>query len=540
MFAWAAQFVAGWLWRRSAKLCLLLPAPQVALWAGVLTALAYALFSGWGVPSQRTVWMLASLALLRSLGLRWPWPLFLLASALVVTAIDPWAIAQAGFWLSFAAVALLMASGGAPVGQGWRAALQQGLRSQWVATLGLSPLSLLFFQQISAVGVAANLLAIPLVTFVIAPLAVLGAVLPWAWTVAEACVAGLMAWLRWLNGLSWAVWNLPVAPGWAHLSGLAGGALLVLPLPWRLRLCGAGLLLPLLWPAPPRPLPGQFELLAADVGQGTAVLLRTAAHDMLFDTGPQYGPEADAGQRVLVPLMRGLGVMRLDLLMLSHRDSDHVGGAASIMQSLPVAELVSSLEDGHPLLAAGPPHRRCLQGDRWAWDGVQFELLLPPAAHYEAGKLKSNAMSCVLRVSDAAGHSALLTGDMESPQERQMVAQYPPAALRSDLLMVPHHGSKTSSTDALLDAVAPKLAVVQAGYRNRFGHPALPVLARYQAHGIALVASPDCGALVWRSGDRAWQCQRGVDPRYWRSPPARPAPNEEMGPAQDHDPGIQP
>ena len=539
MFAWAAQFLVGWLWRRSARLCLFRPAPQVALWAGVMAALVYALFSGWGVPSQRTVWMLASLALLRSLGLRWPWPLFLLASAVIVTAIDPWAIGAAGFWLSFAAVGLLMASGGSPGGEGWRGALREGLRSQWIATLGLSPLSLLFFQQISVVGLAANLLAIPLVTFVIAPLSLIGAVVPWAWSLGDLCVRGLMAYLRWLDALPWAVWHLPVAPWWAQVSGLAGGALLVLPLPWRLRICGVALLLPLLWPAPLRPLPGEFVLLAADIGQGTAVLLQTAKHDMLFDTGPQYGPEADAGQRVLVPLLRGLGVMRLDMLMLSHRDSDHVGGAASIMQSLPVKELVSSLEEGHPLLSAGPPHRRCIQGERWAWDGVQFELLLPPAAQYDDPKLKSNAMSCVLRVSDAAGHSAMLAGDMEAPQELKMVEKYPAAALQSDLLMVPHHGSKTSSTDAMLNAVTPKLGVVQAGYRNRFGHPALPILARYQAHGIPVVTSPDCGALTWLSRDQSWTCQRQMAKRYWHSPPSQ-ANDEQQGPLQEDEAGIAP
>ncbi len=243
---------------------------------------------------------------------------------------------------------------------------------------------------------------------------------------------------------------------------------------------------------------------------------------------------------MLVPLLRGLGVARLDMLMLSHRGMDHVGGAASIMLSLPVTELVSPLEVGYPLLSAGPPHRRCVQGERWAWDAVQFELLLPPAAQYEDAKLKSNAMSCVLRASDVAGHSAMLSGDMEAPQERGMVAKYPAMELQSDRLMVPHHGSKTSSTDALLDAVRPKLAVVQAGYRNRFAHPALPILARYQAHGIQLVTSPDCGALTWYSRDEVWQCQRGLARRYWHSPISAQPLVEPMGPQPEVDADMQP
>src|SRR6218665_1076627 len=218
MFAWAAQGLLGWLWRRSARLCQWCPAPRAGLWAGVWAALAYALFSGWGVPAQRTVWMLSSLAVLRSLGLRWPWPLNLLAAAVIVTAVDPWALSQAGFWLSFAAVGLLMASGRDDRQRGWRAALRGGLRNQWVATLGLAPLSLLFFQQLSLVGLLANLLAIPLVSFVIRPLALGGALLPVLWDVGGLCVRLLMACLQALAGWPGAVWILPAAPLWAQLA----------------------------------------------------------------------------------------------------------------------------------------------------------------------------------------------------------------------------------------------------------------------------------------------------------------------------------
>jgi len=538
MFAWAAQAVMGWLWRRSGRLSLRVPTPLAARWAGVLAALLYALFSGWGVPSQRTVWMLFSIAALRSVGLRWPWPLSLLAACVIVTAVDPWAISQAGFWLSFAAVGLLMASGEeAPGGQGVKTHLKEGLRSQWVATLGLAPLSLLFFQQISVVGLLANLIAIPWVSFVITPLALGGALLPGLWVWAEFCAQALMAFLRVLDGLPVAVWSLPVAPLWAQMAGLAGGVLLVLPLPWRLRACGLAMLAPLLWPAPLRPGVGEFELLAADIGQGTAVLVRTAAHNLLYDTGPQYAPGVDAGQRVLLPLMRALGVDHLDALMLSHRDSDHVGGAASVLAGMPVAALRSSLEPEHKLLVAAPPHARCEAGQRWEWDGVQFEVLQPSAAHYEQG-LKSNDLSCLLRISTASGRSALLSGDIEAPQELALVAQFGAAGLRSTVLLVPHHGSKTSSTDALLDAVAPQIAVVQSGYRNRFGHPAPPVLARYQAHGIAVVNSPDCGAWQWRSADGSWDCQRQLGMRYWhRQPRAIEAP-DQVGPWAEVEAGF--
>ena len=484
---------------------------------------------------------MSALAALKSLGLRWPWPLCLLAAGVIVTVVDPWAISQAGFWLSFAAVGLLMASGdeasGGPSGRGVKAHLKEGLRSQWVATLGLAPLSLLFFQQISLVGLLANLIAIPWVSFVITPLALGGALLPGLWVWAEFCAQALMAYLRLLDSLPGGVWSLPVAPLWAQIGGLVGGTLLVLPLPWRLRACGLALLTPLLWPAPLRPGMGEFDLLAADIGQGTAVLVRTATHDLLYDSGPQYAPGVDAGQRVLLPLLRALGVDHLDALMLSHRDSDHVGGAASILAGLPVAALRTSLEPEHRLLIDSPPHTRCEAGQRWAWDGVQFEVLQPSAAQYQQG-LKSNALSCLLRISTAAGRSALLTGDIEAPQELALVEKSDSASLKSTVLIVPHHGSKTSSTDALLDAVAPQIAVVQSGYRNRFGHPAPTVLARYQARGIALVNSPDCGAWQWRSDEASWTCQRQVGMRYWlRRARAFETP-DQVGPWAESEPGF--
>ena len=553
MFAWLAQALVASLWRRSAWLCLRCPAPLVARWLGVAAALAYAMFSGWGVPAQRTVWMLLCVAALRSLSLRWPWPICLLLAALLVTVIDPWAVGQAGFWLSFAAVALLMASGGSePPPQGWREHLRQGLRSQWVATLGLAPLSLLFFQQISLVGLVANGLAIPVVSFVITPLAMAGAVWPGLWTLAELAVRALLLGLQTLAALPWAVWFVPAAPGWAQALGLLGGSLLVMPLPWRLRLCGLCMALPMCWPAPVRPPVGEFELLAADIGQGTALLLRTSAHQVLYDSGPSYGPSSDAGQRVLLPLMRALGVRELDALVLSHRDSDHVGGAAAILAAMPVKTLLSSLEPGHRLLSLAHESRlqRCEQGQSWRWDGVQFELFHPPVEFYAQGQepKKSNAMSCVLKVSSSSGRSVLLTGDLEAPQELALLTAQSQGrlgqGLRSEVLIAPHHGSKTSSSEAFLLGVAPRLAVFQAGYRNRFAHPALSVLARYQDLGISTLLQPACGAWRWFSATGEERCQREQAQRFWHLSPvywaqqvnanleAGPWPQQEM-PAED-------
>jgi competence protein ComEC len=567
MFAWLAGLGVGTIWRRSSRAMLWCPAPWAAHLGGLMAAAAYAVFSGWGVPSQRTVWMLVVVTLTQTLGLRWPWAVVLLMAAVVVTLFDPWALMQAGFWLSFAAVGLLMASSnghGGHHGQadshsaeplttttneatGWRSWPQRiwtlthaSVRTQLIATVGLAPLTLVFFQQLSVVGFLANLVAIPLITLVITPLALLGVVVAPLWGLGSWVVQQMDVVLSWLAALPGAVWLVPVAPVWAQLAGLLAAVLLVLPIPWRARALALPLLLPLLMP--PRALPpvGEFELLALDVGQGTAVVVRTKSHVLVFDAGPQYSRESDAGQRVLLPLLRALGEKRIHTLMLSHRDLDHVGGAPVLLKALHVDVLVSSLEASHPLLQANVPGEsptrhshtrisRCESGQSWTWDGVRFDVLRPEAADYERG-LKSNAMSCVLRI-QAKQRSALLTGDMERDQEAALViggalsgVSNSTLALRSNVLIAPHHGSKTSSTAAFLDAVQPEVAIFQAGYRNRFGHPAADVLARYHSRNIQTRTSPACGAWVWSSQIAASEgvCVREAQQKYWQHAATEP------------------
>ena len=514
MFAWAAALVLGWLWRRSGRLCLWLPASSAALLGGLGLATAYALFSGWGIPSQRTVLMLATVALLRLSGKRWPWPLVWLLACAVVLLLDPWALLQAGFWLSFVAVGVLFAtdSGAAHAdntGAGSR--LTSMFREQWVITLALTPLSLLLFGQVSLVGLVANALAIPWVTLVVTPLAMLGVLAAPLWDLAAWAMAALAWYLHWLAGLPFASVSIAQAPWWAGATGVLGGILLAMPLPRSLRALGVPLLLPvLLWQAP-RPAEGQFELLAADIGQGNAVLVRTARHALLYDAGPRFSRDSDAGHRVLVPLLRALDVP-LDLLVLSHRDSDHVGGAPAVLAMQPQAALLSSIEEGHELQALRPA-TRCVAGQRWRWDGVDFEVLYPQADDYTAG-YKANAVSCTLRIATATA-TALLVGDIEQPQEARLLAVG--GALKADVLLVPHHGSKTSSSADFLDAVQPQIALLQAGYRNRYGHPAPPVLQRYAERHIRVVDSPHCGAATWQSvRPQAVQCQRTQALRYWQ------------------------
>ncbi|WP_148661619.1 DNA internalization-related competence protein ComEC/Rec2 [Roseateles chitosanitabidus] len=516
MFAWLAGAIAGAAWRRSARLCLRWPAPRAAMGIGVAAAGVYALFSGWGVPAQRTFGLLLILALLRLGGARWPWPMSLLSAAAGVCLADPWALAQPGFWLSFCAVALLMAADLRPEA-GLRGALRGAWRTQWLVTLGLAPLTLLLFQQLSPAGLLANAVAIPLVTYAITPLAMLGAIASPLWTVGSWLVGLLNLVLETLRDLPLAVWHAPWSPDWAKGLGLAGGVAAALPWPGRLRLAGLALCVPMLWPAVGRPPSGQVELWLPDVGQGGAALVRTQGHTLVFDSGPRWGPGSDAGQRVLLPLLRGLGERRIDLLMVSHADQDHAGGNASLLQGLPVTRRFGAVPGGAP----------CERGQRWTWDGVRFEVLAPEVG--EGTALKRNASSCVLRI-DAGDRRVLLTGDIEAPQEARLLRREGARGLAAEVLVVPHHGSRTSSSAPFVRAVAPRVAAIQSGYLNRFGHPRAEVVARYRAAGARVLNSVDCGAWRWRSDRReppVAGCERAQRRRYWLpaaldSPPVPP------------------
>jgi competence protein ComEC len=519
MFAWAAALLVGWLWRRSGRLCLALPAPSAALVGGVLLATGYSVFSGWGVPAQRTCLMLATVGLLRLSGARWPWPHVWMLACAVVVASDPWALLQPGFWLSFVAVGVLFAtdSGATDAGnteaKGLKRHIYSNLREQWVIAVALTPLTLLLFSQVSVVGLAANALAIPWITLVVTPLAMLGVLVPAVWDLAAMALTWLLVYLNWLASWPWATLTAAVPPLWASVAGVLGGSVVVMPLPWSMRALGLPLLAPaLLWQAPLPP-EGQFELLAADIGQGNAVLVRTAHHALLYDAGPRYSLESDAGHRVLVPLLQALHT-RLDTVMLSHRDVDHVGGAPAVLAMQPQATLLSSIEHDNQLQALRLA-QRCFAGQHWEWDGVQFDVLHPQLTDYDA-QARSNAMSCVLRISTGV-QTALLMGDIEQAQEALLVASG--ARLRANVLLVPHHGSKTSSSAEFLDAVAPTWAVVQSGYRNRFGHPAAPVMERYAERIIAVVDSPHCGAFTWQSwrplSPQIEACTRMQGLRYW-------------------------
>lgn len=542
LLAWLAAQFASWAWRQTARLprpwTLHLPAPTVGAWAALGTATIYAMLAGWGVPAQRTLLMLAVVLLLRQRGLRAHW-IDVTALALVAVLLwDPWAALQPGFWLSFVAVGMLFLAGdgerrdpldaavappSAEASPRPLAAVARRLRAaahaQWVATIALVPLTLLFFRQIALLSPLANALAIPLVTLFVAPLAVFGLLLPapldgWAWQLAALAQQGLDAVLRQLAALPLARWHAAVPDAASLTLAMLGVIALALPWGWRLRLPGALLLLPLATAPGLRPADGEVEAWFADVGQGMAVVVRTARHTLVYDTGPQQAPGVDAGERVVLPLLHGLGDRGVDRVVVSHDDGDHAGGAAAIARAHPDAVLLTSAP---PAAAARFGFSRvepCVAGRRWVWDGVTFSLHNPPAG----GPVRNeNAASCVLHVAGRGG-SLLLAGDIDARQERELAAAG--ALPYADVLLVPHHGSRTSSSDALLDTVMPRIAVVQAGYRNPHGHPHPAVVERLRERGITLRRTDLEGALYWRdtAADAAvgW---RALHPRYWRSPP---------------------
>lgn len=505
----AALFAAlvNWLWRRSGRLMLRLPAQQAAVLAGWLAAFAYALLAGFEVPAQRTLYMLSVVALALWSGRNFGVSRTLLLALLVVLVLDPWAVLATGFWLSFGAVALLFLVASSRVGErrGWRAALARWGATQWAVTIGSLPLLLLFFQQFSLVSPLANALAIPFVSFVITPLALLFAVFPWPplLLVDHWLMAQLMSVLEWLS--AWPVWQQATPPLWAALLALAGVFWLLLPRGFPARWLGLCLLLPALtWP-PARPPAGQAWVDVLDVGQGMAVLVRTAAHALLYDTGPLYSADSNAALRVVLPYLRANGVTRLDTLLVSHRDQDHAGGVTAVQGAVPLARLLSSMSE-----LGG---EACLGGQAWEWDGVRFLILHPDAADYAVKSKNTNNLSCVLRV-EAGNGSVLLPGDIEAGAERALIARSP-SWLRSDVLLAPHHGGNASSTPEFVAAVGAREVVFSVAYRNAFGHPRSEVLERYAASRHWRTDRD--GALHVVLGDAtevtAWRRERQ---RYWQ------------------------
>ena len=491
-------FMAAWFaWVRIPALALRIPARKAAIVAGTLAALAYALLTGYAVPAQRTFVMLAALAAC-VLADRHGSPSRVLAvAAFAVLMLDPWAVLSAGFWLSFGAVAAIFHVMAMRTGRpGW---MRVALAEQFAVTVAMVPMLIALFQEFSLVSPLANAVAIPVVSLVIVPLAIAGAFLGLGGLLdaAHLLMLALMEPLEFLADLPGAMLESHAPQTWSVLAAIVGCAWLLAPRGVPMRSLGALWLVPLFAVAPARPAWGEAWVDVLDVGNGLAVVVRTATHALAYDAGPVWSAEADSGGRIVAPFLRGEGIARLDAMIVSHSDDDHAGGAISLAAARSPAWLLSPLAPEHAAHLLVGDSIRCAAGRRWAWDGVEFAVLHPDAGVYAEARgkraRKENDRSCVVRVA-ARGAAALLTGDAEARSEAEMLARGP-TALRSEVLLVPHHGSKSSSTTAFLDAVAPSVGVLSVGHRNRFGHPHPAVVERYLARAIRLHRTDREGAL---------------------------------------------
>jgi competence protein ComEC len=423
-----------------------------------------------------------------------------------------------GFWLSFGAVGLIMyVTTGRIAQEHWFSAWA---RVQWTITLGLIPLLLAIFQQVSLVSPLANAIAIPVVSFIVVPLTLLGVVLPFDLLLhaAHAVMAVCGQMLEWMSALPLAVWQQHAPPSWTVFVAMLAVLWLLLPRGFPARWIGVAGLLPLFLIEPALPAEGALRLTVLDVGQGLAVVAQTRRHTLLYDAGPAFGPQIDSGNRIIVPFLRASGVRELAGMMISHGDNDHSGGANSVLQAMPTGWLSTSIPAEHPSIAQAASPTRCEAGERWQWDGVEFEILHPPHENYAREKFRSNDRGCVVRIS-TGGASLLLAADVEQKSEREMLGNVP-AKLRAQVLLVPHHGSRTSSSLEFVSQVNPDIALVAAGYRNRFGHPKDDVLDRYRAIGSRIYRTDFDGALlvdVNTIGAISVQRYRALYRRYWHA-----------------------
>ena len=473
-------------------------------------ALGYGLLAGFEVPVRRACLMIGLVLLwrlrFRHLGAWWP----LLLALNGVLLLDPLASLQPGFWLSFAAVAVLIFTFSGRLGP-WRW-WQTWTRAQWLIAIGLGPLLLVLGLPISLSGPLVNLLAVPWISLLVLPPALLGTLLlpvPYVgegllW-LAGGLIDGLFTGLAWMAGQVPA-WVPTAIPLWVWGLGALGAFLLLLPRGVPLRPLGWPLLLLLIFPPRSEIPEGVADIWQLDVGQGLAILVRTRHHTLLYDTGPRFG-DNDLGERVVLPTLRKLGVDGIDLMLISHAHADHAGGARAVAQGLPVKHVLGGepAELPNEWQAAG-----CESGRRWTWDGVNFELW-----QWAHGR-ESNPKSCVLQI-EASGERMLLTGDIDMAAERALLES--PLAIPTDWLQSPHHGSRSSSSMALLDRLRPKAVLISRGQGNSFGHPHPTVLARYQKYGMAIYDSADQGAIHLQLGRFEAPRSMRLERRFWRDPP---------------------
>jgi competence protein ComEC len=480
---------------------------------GMLAALAYSALAGLSVPTQRTLVMLlvyfSTQLLRRQIGVTRGLSIALIGVLLV----DPFAPLSPGFWLSFGAVAaIFLATSGRLMRSHWAG---EYLHLQGVVTVGLLPFLIGSFGSVSLISPLVNLVAIPFFTFLIVPVVLAGTLLL---TVNESlggyvvrAGAQLLEWswpvFDWASGLPMAMWHLPQLPLLTAGLMLVGCLIIVAPGVIATRIAGGMLCLPALLWAPPRPNAGGFELAVLDVGQGLAVVVTTHSHVLVYDTGPSFRSGRDTGELVVLPYLYSRGVHSIDMLMLTHGDNDHVGGAQSVLAGLTTQRVLAG-----PSVHLPSHLELCSQGQQWRWDGVIFRVLHPTPAD----ATEENNSSCVLRI-EGSGGAVLLLGDIEHEIEARLNTNH--LVERADVVVVPHHGSNTSSTQFLTQASAPQFALISAGYGNRWGFPKQQVVDRWHEVGAQTLKTANSGAIeitIDSTGLKPPREYRLTHGAYWR------------------------
>lgn len=486
-----------WVVRRLVPTALMkhVPAQQLGMLGGLGVAAVYAMLAGLSIPTQRALLMLSCFVIMLLLRRNFKASNAMATALLAILLWDPISVLSAGFWFSFLAVAVIyyVFSGRLGSGQGWRARIGQWGWMQFSIALALFPFSLLLFQQASLISPLANLILVPYVSFLVVPLVLLALLLMpvspmlagYLLLAANETLALIWPVIEALSLHPWAYW-VQAAPHWpVLLLALVGVALLLAPRGFPARWLGAVMLLPIIFNSAEKPAVGDFELAHLDVGQGLAVVVRTHDHALVFDAGNRFGSRLDAGKSVVVPFLRHWSVAQLDRLVVSHGDADHIGGAQAVVDTFPDVEVIG--RDLESIVAKNK--RNCRRGEHWSWDGVEFEFLHPAEQSYT----RRNNHGCVLMVS-AAGGRVLIAADIEEEIEAELIRN-DFDKLQAEVLIVPHHGSKTSSSQAFVDAVRPQIALLPVGYRNRYHHPVSEVVARYRALGATVHYSGHVGAV---------------------------------------------
>jgi competence protein ComEC len=484
----------NWVWRKRSLLPLIIPAQLVGGIAGIVMALVYSALAGFSLPTQRACLMLVIFFIIsilrRHIVSCYVWSLTLF----FVLLQNPLSVLTASFWLSFGAVAFIiytMTGRLAPSGVWWKFG-----RIQWILTLCLVPLSIWFFQECSVISFIANAIAIPWVGFLIVPITLLGCFVllfsikagGWILFFADKLLQIIWYILTYLSHLEWASWSHAVPHVSLLILACIGIIVLLLPAGFPGRWLGVLIILPFFLYKPLAPTFGQAWVTLLDVGQGLSVVIQTQQHILIFDAGARLSDHFDMGENVVLPFLHALNIKNIDMMVISHRDNDHSGGAKSIIAELPVLQIKTSSPD----LFSHPNVSYCLQHEAWQWDGVDFSFLYP--TNEQLGL--DNNSSCVLRVV-TKNHQILLPGDIEKAAEKYLLNDIS-NELSADILIAPHHGSKTSGREDFIQAVHPKIVVFPVGYRNQYHFPNQTVLNQYKELGAEEYDSVTAGAIQFK------------------------------------------